>query len=46
MDRIGEGGEESKKRNKPHKSCRRDVENGGDFGGNKKKHLDKKRSIQ
>ena len=35
-DRIGEGGKEAKKRNKPHKSCRRHVGNGGDLGGKKK----------
>ena len=27
---IREGGGEAKKRRKPHKSCRHDVENGGD----------------
>ena len=36
-DRIGEGGGEAKKRKKPHKSCRRDVGNGGDMGGNRTK---------
>ena len=34
---IGEGGGEAKKRKKPHKSCRRDVGNGGALGGNRKK---------
>ena len=29
-DRIGEGGEEAKKRKKPQKSCRRDVGNRGE----------------
>ena len=32
-DGIGEGGGEAKKRKKPHKSCRCDVANVGDFGG-------------
>ena len=31
-----EGGGEAKKRKKPHRSCGRDVENGGDLGGNRK----------
>ena len=30
-DRIGAGGEERKKRKKPHESCRRDVGNGGAY---------------
>ena len=36
-DRIGEGGREAKKRNKPQNNCRRQVENGGDLGGKRKK---------
>ena len=32
-DGIGEGGGEAKMCKKPHKGCRRDVGNGGDFGG-------------
>ena len=36
-DRIGQGGGEAKKRKKPHKSCRRDVGNGGDLGVKRKK---------
>ena len=32
-NRIGEGGRGVKKRKKPEKSYRRDVENGGDLGG-------------
>ena len=36
-DGIGEGGEEAKKCKKPHKSCRRDMANGGDLGGKRKK---------
>ena len=36
-DRIGEGGGEAKKSKKPQKSYRRDVENGGDLGGKRKK---------
>ena len=32
-DGIEEGGGKAKKRKKPHKSCRRHVNNGGDFGG-------------
>ena len=36
-DGIGEGGLEAKKRKKPHKSCRRHVGNGRDFGGKRKK---------
>ena len=35
-DGIGEGGGEAKKLKKPHKSCRRDVENGRDLGEEKK----------
>ena len=36
-DRIGEGGRDAKKRNKPQNSCRRhDVGNGGDLDGKKK----------
>ena len=34
--RIGGGGRESKKRLKPHKSCRRHVEKGGNLGGKRK----------
>ena len=33
---IGEGGGHVKKRKKSHKSCRRDVRNGGDLGGKNK----------
>ena len=36
-DRIGEGGRKAKKRKKPQKSCRRQVGNGGDLGGKRKK---------
>ena len=36
-DGIGEGGKEAKKRKKTHKRCRRDVVNGGDLGGKRKK---------
>ena len=32
-DGIGGGGEEAKKRKKPHKNCRCHVGNGGDLGG-------------
>ena len=35
-DRVGEGGGETKKRKKPHKSYRRDVGNGGDLDGKRK----------
>ena len=35
--RIGEGGGEAKKRKNRHISCRRDVGNGGDLGGERKK---------
>ena len=41
-DRVREGGGEAK----PHKSCRRDVVNGGDFGGKKKKNVNKKGLVQ
>ena len=34
---MGESGGEAKKRKKSHESCRRDVVNGGDFGGKRKK---------
>ena len=37
MDRIEEGEGVAKKRKKPHNSCRRDVGNGEDLGGNRKK---------
>ena len=36
-DGIGEGRGEVKKRNKPPKNCRRNVKNGGDLGGKRKK---------
>ena len=36
-DRIGEGVREANKRKKPHKSCRRQVGNGRDLGGEKEK---------
>ena len=35
-DNIGEGGGEIKKRTNPHNSCRCDVGNGADLGGNRK----------
>ena len=38
-ERIGEGGGEAKKRKKLHTRCRRDVGNGGDLGGNRKKRV-------
>ena len=44
-DRIGEGGREAKKRNKPQNSCRRHVENGGDLGG-KRENVEKEESVQ
>ena len=44
-DRIGEGGGEAKVRYKPHKSCKRDVGNGKDLGG-EKKNVDKKGLVQ
>ena len=37
-DRIGEVRREAKKRKNSQRSCRRDVGNGGDLGGNRKKH--------
>ena len=37
-DRIGKGEGEAGRRNKPDKSCRRDVRNGGDSGGKRGKH--------
>ena len=36
-DSIGEGGREVKKRKKPQNSCRRQLGNGGDLGGKRKK---------
>ena len=36
-DRIGEGGEETKKSKKQHRSCRRHVGNEGDLSGKGKK---------
>ena len=33
-----EGGLEAKKPKKPHKSCKRDVGNGGDLDGERRKH--------
>ena len=41
-DRIGEGGRETKKREKPHNSCRRHVGNGGDLGGKRKNRRDER----
>ena len=38
-DRIGEGGREAKKREKPQNSCRRQVGNGRDCGRKKKKRI-------
>ena len=35
-NRIGEGGREVKKRQKPQNSCRRRAGNGGDMGGKRK----------
>ena len=35
-DGIGEGGREANKRKKPHRSCRRNVGNGGDLDGKRK----------
>ena len=43
-DRIGEGGREAKKREKPQNSCRRYVGNGGDLGG-RRKNVEKKRLV-
>ena len=37
-DRIWEGGREAKKRKKPQNSCRRQVGNGADLGGNREKY--------
>ena len=34
---IGKGGGEAKKRKEPHKSCKRDLRNGGTLGGERKK---------
>ena len=36
-DRIGEGGREAKKPEKPQNSCRRQVGNRGDLGGKREK---------
>ena len=36
-DRIGDGGKKAKMRKKPQNSCRRQVGNGGDFGGKRNK---------
>ena len=45
---IRDGGEEAKKRKKPEKICRRDVENGGGLGGKRKKRtgVDNKTLVQ
>ena len=40
-DGIREGGKEAKKRVKPHKSCRRDVEHGRDLDGKRKKRKER-----
>ena len=40
-DRIREGGRESKKRKKPHKSCGRHVGNGGDLSEKRQKRRQK-----
>ena len=37
-DGVGEGGRETEKREKPYKSYRRHMVNGGDLGGIRKKH--------
>ena len=44
-DRIGEGGREAKKREKPQNSCRRHVGNGGDLGG-KRTNVENKGLVQ
>ena len=36
-DMVGEGGRDAKKRKKPHKTCRRNMGNGRDLGGKRKK---------
>ena len=41
-DRVEESGREAKKRKKPHKSCRRHVEKGGDLGGKRKTRRNKR----
>ena len=41
-DSIGEGGRETKKRKKPHKSCRRHVGNGEDISGKREKRKQKR----
>ena len=40
-DRIGGGGGKTKRHRKPHESCKRDVGNGGDLGGNRGKRRQK-----
>ena len=44
-NRIGEGGQEAKKRKKPQNSCRRRAGNGGDRGG-KRTNVEKKGLVQ
>ena len=44
-DSIGEGGGQAKKCKKHHKSCRRDVRNGGNLGG-KRKNVETKVLVQ
>ena len=46
-DSIGKGGREANKRKNQHKTCRRNVGNGEDLRGRKKKHTStKKRLVQ
>ena len=44
-NRIGEGGQEAKKRKKPQNSCRHRAGNEGDMGG-KRKNVEKKGLVQ
>ena len=44
-DGIGEGRGKAKERKKPYKSCKHDVGNGGDLGGNKE-NVNKKGLVQ
>ena len=41
-DGIGDGGRHAKKCKRPHKSCIRDVENGGDMDGKRKKRREER----
>ena len=46
MDRVAKGGEEAKKRKKPHRSCDAMWETGKTLFSGKRKNIDKKGFVQ